>query len=258
MSQIYEDQMKWKKLSNDKVEKLRASRAAIDEQSGPNSTIYSNNTSSNTRAHAREKVPSGSTNTNTNNNYSNNNNNNNQNTSSNIYSTNNKKSATDKSAAQQEVDMTPKVASNVPKYKLSDNSISNNNNYNKDGSAGENREKELYPPPQFDLKIEIDASAEEPLVELLERERRAWREERMALVNCIHMQQVELNQRSIAAHDRATEIAKELAKTIELFDSRLYAVENSSRSQADASNTIIKSLSDLTSKISQNLTSKSP
>ena len=179
------------------------------------------------------------------------------------FSTNNKKSATDKSAAQQEVDMTPKVASNVPKYKISDNSVSNNNNnynnnnYNKDGNAGEFREKELYPPPQFDLK-EIDASAEEPLVELLERERRAWREERMALVNCIHMQQVELNQRSIAAHDRATEIAKELAKTIELFDSRLYAVENSSRAQADASNTILKSLSDLTSKISQNLTSKSP
>lgn len=37
---------------------------------------------------------------------------------------------------------------------------------------------------------------------------REWHEERMKLLHCIHMQQMEMSQRSIAAHDRAVDIAK--------------------------------------------------
>ncbi len=72
------------------------------------------------------------------------------------------------------------------------------------------------------------------------------------------MQQVVLNQQSIAAHERAAEIAKELLKTIERFDARLYAVENSSKVQADTNAVIIKSLSDISTKVSQNAANKSP
>ena len=37
---------------------------------------------------------------------------------------------------------------------------------------------------------------------------RQWREEREKLIQCIHLQQLELSQRSIAAHERAVDIAK--------------------------------------------------
>lgn len=37
---------------------------------------------------------------------------------------------------------------------------------------------------------------------------RQWREEREQLIQCIHLQQLELAQRSVAAHDRAADIAK--------------------------------------------------
>jgi hypothetical protein len=37
---------------------------------------------------------------------------------------------------------------------------------------------------------------------------RQWREEREQLIQCIHLQQLELAQRSAAAHDRAADIAK--------------------------------------------------
>ena len=37
---------------------------------------------------------------------------------------------------------------------------------------------------------------------------RQWREEREKLIQCIHLQQLELSQRSIAAHERAIDIAK--------------------------------------------------
>lgn len=37
---------------------------------------------------------------------------------------------------------------------------------------------------------------------------RQWREEREKLIQCIHLQQLELSQRSLAAHERATDIAK--------------------------------------------------
>jgi hypothetical protein len=37
---------------------------------------------------------------------------------------------------------------------------------------------------------------------------REWHHERVKLVHCIHMQQLELAQRSVVAHDRAVDIAK--------------------------------------------------
>ena len=44
-------------------------------------------------------------------------------------------------------------------------------------------------------------------------------------MQCIHLQQLELSQRSIAAHDRAVDIAKEFARSIEGFEERLLSVE---------------------------------
>ncbi len=67
---------------------------------------------------------------------------------------------------------------------------------------------------------------DEPIVELLERERREWHTERIKLLHCIHLQQLELNQRSISAHERAADIAKEFASAIEKFEERLVSVES--------------------------------
>jgi hypothetical protein len=64
-----------------------------------------------------------------------------------------------------------------------------------------------------------------PVVELLERERKEWQMERLKLIHCIHLQQLELSQRSAAAHERATDIAKEFARAIEGFEERLLGVE---------------------------------
>ena len=47
-----------------------------------------------------------------------------------------------------------------------------------------------------------------PIVELLEKERKEWQSERLKLIHCIHLQQIELSQRSAAAYDRATDIAR--------------------------------------------------
>lgn len=241
MAQIYEEQMKWKKLSNEKVDKLRASMAASDES---NASIHSNS------SRIREK--SSSSNTNNSSNHS---------TSSNINNTITKKSTIEKPTGQLEADvnMTPKVAAIAPKFKINEYSSSNNNTINNipnDPATTQNRQKDTTH-TLFNFH-EIDASAEEPLVELLERERREWHKEREKLLDCIHMQQVVLNQQSIAAHERAAEIAKELLKTIERFDARLYAVENSSKIQADTNAVIIKSLGDISTKISQNAVNKSP
>ena len=63
-------------------------------------------------------------------------------------------------------------------------------------------------------------------VEVLERERREWRLERLRLMHCIHHQQIELAQRAAAAHERATEIAKEFSRAIETYEERLLLVEN--------------------------------
>lgn len=237
METLYDRQMKWKKTSNEKVEKVRASSSSEAYHDPPGST-YAPSHSVAGGSHYKSQSHS----SNISNSHS---------QSSNISaSTNNKKVMNDMAKSnpvQRETDMTPKVVSNAneSKYKAADIRIS-------PPVAPTNESRDV---PQYELR-EIDASAEEPLVEVIERERRQWHEERMELLKCIHMQQVELNQRSIAAHERATEIAKELAKTIELFDARLFAVENSSKDQSNQSSLILKSLADLTAKISLNLTHK--
>lgn len=68
--------------------------------------------------------------------------------------------------------------------------------------------------------------SDEPIVELLDRERRCvslldcsfcpswvwfvrqWQAEREKLIQCIHLQQLELAQRNLAAQERAVDIAK--------------------------------------------------
>lgn len=83
---------------------------------------------------------------------------------------------------------------------------------------------------------------EEPIVEVLERERREWKEERTKLEYFLHLQQIQLNERSIAAHERAEIIAKEFAKTIETFEERLLKVEESVLREITAIKSIAESL----------------
>jgi hypothetical protein len=59
-----------------------------------------------------------------------------------------------------------------------------------------------------DLEVSSTSSSDEPIIELLERERKQWQAERERLIQCIHLQQLELTQRSMAAQERALEIAK--------------------------------------------------
>ena len=63
---------------------------------------------------------------------------------------------------------------------------------------------------QFDyLEVSSTSSSEEePIIEQLERERRQWQSERERLLQCIHLQQLELSQRALAAQERALEIAQ--------------------------------------------------
>jgi hypothetical protein len=56
--------------------------------------------------------------------------------------------------------------------------------------------------------VDSTDSSDEPVIELLERERKQWQSERERLIQCIHLQQLELTQRSMAAQERALEIAK--------------------------------------------------
>lgn len=63
------------------------------------------------------------------------------------------------------------------------------------------------------------------IVEVLERERRQWHAERIKLIHCIHLQQLELTSSSSAAQDRASSIAKEFARTIAGFEERLVNIE---------------------------------
>lgn len=62
-----------------------------------------------------------------------------------------------------------------------------------------------------------------PVVALLEKERKEWQLERLKLMHCIHLQQLELSQRSAAAYDRATDIAKVRDKSKGIKDSIFYA-----------------------------------
>ena len=45
---------------------------------------------------------------------------------------------------------------------------------------------------------------------MLERERKESHAERVKLIHCIHLQQIELTQRAVASHEKAAEIAKVL------------------------------------------------
>jgi hypothetical protein len=77
---------------------------------------------------------------------------------------------------------------------------------------------------------------------MLERERREWYVERTKLVNCIQLQQVELNQRSLAAHDKAVDIAKDFARVIEGFEQRLLTVEENVHKELVSIRTIMEYL----------------
>lgn len=56
--------------------------------------------------------------------------------------------------------------------------------------------------------LSSDSDSGEPIIEMLERERRQWQAERERLIQCIHLQQLEMSQRALAAHERAVDIAK--------------------------------------------------
>ena len=82
----------------------------------------------------------------------------------------------------------------------------------------------------YNMQAQLDASAaaeadDYSVVELLERERREWHAERTKLVQCIHLQQLELAARASAAQETAGTIAKEFAVSIEDYEARLMAVE---------------------------------
>lgn len=74
---------------------------------------------------------------------------------------------------------------------------------------------------------DLNAMDELSVVDMLERERRQWHAERIKLIHCIHLQQLELAASSSAAQSRASEIAKEFARTIEGFEERLVHMESS-------------------------------
>jgi len=78
----------------------------------------------------------------------------------------------------------------------------------------------------YDTFASLQPPDDESLVEMIDRERREWHKERMQLVQCIQLQQIELEQRAIAAHDKATEIAKDFARAIVGFEERLFSVED--------------------------------
>ena len=83
--------------------------------------------------------------------------------------------------------------------------------------------------PSGDSQSEAESigDEDEQLLELLEHERKEWDDERAKLIQCIHLQQIELSQRSTAAHERAVDIAKEFARVIEGFEERIVAIEDS-------------------------------
>jgi len=69
------------------------------------------------------------------------------------------------------------------------------------------------------------------IVELLERERREWHLERVKLLQCVHLQQLELAARASAAQETAAAIAKEFAASIEAYELRLLALEGGMKAE---------------------------
>ena len=62
------------------------------------------------------------------------------------------------------------------------------------------------------------------------------------MIQCIHLQQLELSQRSIAAHERAADIAQEFAKAIEMFEERLVTVETNVQKEIMSIRSIAESI----------------
>lgn len=83
---------------------------------------------------------------------------------------------------------------------------------------------------------------DETVVEMLERERKEWQSDRVKLIHCIHLQQLELTQRAVASHEKATDIAKEFARAIEGFEERLVSVENNVHKEISAIKSIAETL----------------
>ena len=93
---------------------------------------------------------------------------------------------------------------------------------------------------------------------------REWQSDRVKLIHCIHLQQLELTQRAVASHEKATEIAKvsphtginfvdiccdviyvcsqEFARAIEGFEERLVSVENNVHKEISAIKSIAETL----------------
>jgi hypothetical protein len=71
---------------------------------------------------------------------------------------------------------------------------------------------------------------------------RKWQEEREKLIQCIHLQQLELTQRSMAAHERALDIAKDFGKVISSFEERLVTVETNIQKEISSLRAITDSL----------------
>ncbi len=71
---------------------------------------------------------------------------------------------------------------------------------------------------------------------------RKWQDEKEKLIQCIHLQQLELTQRSMAAHERALDIAKDFAKVIASFEERLVTVETNIQKEISSLRGITDSL----------------
>eukprot|EP00981_Chlorochromonas_danica_P006863 scaffold1498_cov180-Ochromonas_danica.AAC.14 len=93
-----------------------------------------------------------------------------------------------------------------------------------------------------DEDLSSSSDSDEPIVELLERERRQWQAEREKLIQCIHLQQLELAQRNLAAQERAVDIAKDFTKVIESFEERLVNIESHVQREMNSLKAIAESL----------------
>jgi hypothetical protein len=103
---------------------------------------------------------------------------------------------------------------------------------------------------------DLELTEEETLVEMMQRERRDWHNERTKLVHCVHIQQLELMQRAAASHERAGEIAKEFARTIDKFEERLYNVEANVQKEIIAIKILAENLRGSTSSSSVSMESR--
>eukprot|EP01033_Poteriospumella_lacustris_P005832 gene5832-4186_t len=98
--------------------------------------------------------------------------------------------------------------------------------------------------------LSSDSDSGEPIIEMLERERRQWQAERERLIQCIHLQQLEMSQRALAAHERAVDIAKDFTKLIETFETRLETVESNVQKELSSLRSVTESLLSAVNKLS--------